>query len=360
MSYSFITYHLNTKLNISIDKMDIDDEMSLSLDQPCQELKSVDIFNTDVISTVKDIYNPIYSKIRIYGDYTKPVFIAKDVQDVLGLKNMHYKDEGAYEWDVEKVKIKIMTKGGPQIILALTEQGLLKAIFHSKSDAAKKFQQFVHVVMMQLRKNGNVTIEEAAIEYKKENERLERIVHGYSVQLDIIQGKVVKLEARDEKREFVMMHQSEELYKSQKRLENARDKTAEEWKSIARRYERKYLKPLIAYVNTPPAEVLDEYPDFNIENYTEWDVDFVDSSEVLVWNVSFAALKKGVAIRKFYVHKEVSLDQIHEALQKMKAAIKKSTGGVYKLYESTLEQLEIVIDDLNRAQERSEGINDFE
>lgn len=114
-----------------------------------------------------EVYDPIFSKVRTFGSIETPLFIAKDVQDALELKDLNYKREDSIFTSKDKVKIKIMTRGGAQDTIAFTEQGLYKAIFHSKTPKALQFQTFVTIVMQKLRTKGHVTMEDATDELKK-------------------------------------------------------------------------------------------------------------------------------------------------------------------------------------------------
>jgi prophage antirepressor-like protein len=336
--------------------MDTDD---MADDQPCQELQTLNIFTPDVIDGVKDLYTPIFEKIRIYGSVDEPVFVAKDVQEALGLKDMNYSREGYFEWGIDKVKIKVKTAAGMRPTIAFTEQGLYRAIWHSKAEMAKQFQKFMTCVMKRLRQTGSVTMEQALADLKALQEKLEKsekTVKAYDIQLDVEHKELMHYKAEHD--ELVMGHQNInlELWKARQRLEHARDPHAGELQDRLQRLMERTGRAIYVMLNDVP-EVHKETYDYNIEHYSEWDEDITDPSEVMVWSVGLTALKTKVTIKKVYVHKSVKLDDIHAALHnyRLEKLDKKGeiAGHYTNMYTISLDQLDIIIDDVNRADEKT-------
>jgi len=336
--------------------MDTDD---MADDQPCQELQTLNIFTPDVIDGVKDLYIPIFEKIRIYGSVDEPVFVAKDVQDALSLKDMNYSREGYYEWGIDKVKIKIKTAAGLRPTIAFTEQGLYRAIWHSKAEMAKQFQKFMTCVMKRLRQTGSVTMEQALSDLKEMKEKLdksEKTVKAYDIQLDVEHKELMHYKAEHD--ELVMGRQQVdmELWKARRRVEYARDPNTSELQERLRRVMARTGRAIVIMLNEVP-EVHRETYDYIYEGYDEWDEDVVDPSEVMVFSVGLAPLKTKVSVKRVYVHKSVKLEDVHTALASCrleKIDRKGEPSGHYtNMYTISLDGIDSVIDELNLRDERA-------
>jgi prophage antirepressor-like protein len=331
------------------------DEMSF-LSQPCKELDKFDIFRPEILDGIKDLYNPLFKSIRIFGTVSDPIFIAKDVQDTLGLKDMNYSRDGLWEWEKEKVKIKIQTSGGAQQVIGLTEQGLYKSIFHSKVEMALKFQTFMTCVMKRLRTTGSVTMEQAIDDFHAKIAWLEAKDKALNMQMEIEHRELVRLRILDERREIIMCDQSVELYKAQERLRNSRDGNIEELRSRLNRTMARTGRPIYIMLSDPPKEHKETHT-YELEEHSEWDSDFMDSSEVYIFSIGLTALKTKVSMKKVYVHKSVKLEDIHQALMRYRLERidrKGDPAGYYtNMYEISLDQLDTVIDGINLADERT-------
>ncbi len=105
---------------------------------------------------------PFHSKqVRIFGTHEKPLFVAKDVCDVLGLGNPSKALLGLD--DDEKGITTSNTPGGNQEMLVVTESGLYSLIFKSRKPEAKAFKRWVtSEVLPAIRRHGRYDIEEQA------------------------------------------------------------------------------------------------------------------------------------------------------------------------------------------------------
>lgn len=100
-------------------------------------------FNSDQFGQLRVVQN----------DDGLPVFVAKDVCNILGITN--YRDAVARLDDDERVSVIVDTLGGKQHTNGITESGLYKLIMVSRKDEAKPFQRWVtHEVLPSIRKNG--------------------------------------------------------------------------------------------------------------------------------------------------------------------------------------------------------------
>jgi prophage antirepressor-like protein len=333
-------------------------------DQPCKDLQPLDVFSTEVLKNAEDalaLYNPIFSRIRIYGTVEYPVFVAKDVQETLELKNLHYKGEDRFEWEEDKIKISIQTRGGSQSVVAFTEHGLYHAIWLSKTPAAKQFQRFMTCIMRRLRMTGVVTMDQAVADLKVENERLEKRLKALDMQMDIEHKTLIHYQFESEK--LNMRHQDDSLalWKAKQAVEHARDPDVYALKDRLERLMRRTGRAIHIMLSEPPKEYGEEGTadhTYVIENYSEGDEDIIDPDEPMIWSIGFQSLKSKVAIKRAYVHKTVKLEDVHDALKTYrleKRDKKGNTVGHYQnMYEITLEQIDGVIDEINRQDEQSQ------
>lgn len=327
------------------------DEMSFTV-QSCKELNTFDIFRPDIIDMVKDLYYPIFEKIRIYGTIEDPVFVAKDVQDALGLKDMNYSRDGLWIWDREKIKIKIQTSGGAQQVIALTEQGLYKSIFHSNVEMALKFQTFITCVMKRLRITGIVNMEQALEDYKRENARLEGRLKAFDMQMEMEHKELMHY--KHEHDHLVLRHQDDNLalWKAKQKIENARDPDVDALKERLERLMRRSGRAVHIMLCDPPKEYQEDY-EYQTDMYSEGDYDVIDPTDPMIWSIGLTVLKTKVSIKTAYVHKTVKLDQIYNALKSYRLVHKKDEIYYQNMYEISLDQIDQVIDQVNRADEQN-------
>lgn len=116
----------------------------------------------------KELYEPIFREIRIFGSKENPLFVTNDVKTLLKLSDFNLSKKGDYVEDLHYKMIDVPTgTGGIRKMNAFTEMGLYKAMFSSKVDIARKFCEYITIVMKQLRLTGIVTLESSYEEYKK-------------------------------------------------------------------------------------------------------------------------------------------------------------------------------------------------
>lgn len=99
---------------------------------------------------------------RVYGDMLNPLFLAKDVADMIEHSDVS-KMVKAVDED-EKVKNNILTPGGEQEAWFLTEAGLYEILFQSRKPIAKAFKKEVKAILKDLRTTGVVITESATDE----------------------------------------------------------------------------------------------------------------------------------------------------------------------------------------------------
>ena len=95
----------------------------------------------------------VEAQVRIIIKDDQPWFVAKDVCNILGIKQATRAVEG-FDED-EKGVINVHTPGGEQKMLAVNESGLYALIFKSRKPEAKKFRKWVtSEVLPAIRKHG--------------------------------------------------------------------------------------------------------------------------------------------------------------------------------------------------------------
>lgn len=98
----------------------------------------------------------------VYGDIDNPLFLAKDVADMIEHSNPRMMLKSVD--DDEKVVSNVYTPGGEQETWFLTEYGLYEVLMQSRKPIAKEFKKEVKAILKQLRKTGVVITEHAAQE----------------------------------------------------------------------------------------------------------------------------------------------------------------------------------------------------
>lgn len=109
--------------------------------------------------------------VRIIIDASQPLFVAKDVCEVLGISK--YRDVVAKLEDDERVSTIVDTLGGKQEMTAITESGLYALIFKSDKPEAKRFRKWVTAeVLPAIRRSGGYGVLSPADEIRYMNQRL--------------------------------------------------------------------------------------------------------------------------------------------------------------------------------------------
>jgi prophage antirepressor-like protein len=103
--------------------------------------------------------------IQVYGTFEEPLFKAKDIGELLGIKNM--RDTISSFNHKQKVVGLTDTLGGQQEVTFLTEQGLYKVLMRSRKKIAEQFQDWVCEVVEEIRKKGKYDLEERLKEHQQ-------------------------------------------------------------------------------------------------------------------------------------------------------------------------------------------------
>lgn len=100
----------------------------------------------------------------VYGTIDNPLFLAKDVAELLGNDTSQLKKMLDKVDDDEKVRNNITTPGGTQETWFVTEYGLYELLMQSRKPVAKQFKKEVKAILKQLRQCGVVITESATPE----------------------------------------------------------------------------------------------------------------------------------------------------------------------------------------------------
>jgi prophage antirepressor-like protein len=114
--------------------------------------------------------------IEIYGTYEEPLFKAKDIGNLLGIKNI---TSTLRDFDKDEVHSMYLIDsiGRKQETNMLTEQGLIKLLMISRKEIAKQFQKWVFDIIKQIRLNGKYELENKLKEKEQELLKYREIVY---------------------------------------------------------------------------------------------------------------------------------------------------------------------------------------
>lgn len=118
-------------------------------------------------------FDPLFSKIRIYGTVEKPLFMAVDVEKLLGISDLNIRHREFFEENIHYTKEKVPTYKGLKESILLTELGLYQALFQSSMPIAYKYCEFIVQVMSSLRTNESISLAGELEKFKRENAKLE-------------------------------------------------------------------------------------------------------------------------------------------------------------------------------------------
>ena len=93
-------------------------------------------------------------KFTVYGTAENPLFLAKEVAEVLNYSESNSSKLTNLVESDEKVRNIITTPGGNQEVWLLTEDGLYEVLFQSRKPIAKEFKKGVKEILKTIRKTG--------------------------------------------------------------------------------------------------------------------------------------------------------------------------------------------------------------
>ena len=89
---------------------------------------------------------------RIYGTIEEPLFLAKDIANLIENSNVSQMLNVVDE--IEKGIYSVDTLGGIQKLWFVSEDGLYEVLMQSRKPIAKEFKKQVKIILKEIRKNG--------------------------------------------------------------------------------------------------------------------------------------------------------------------------------------------------------------
>lgn len=156
-------------------------------------------------------------KFTVYGTVENPLFLAKEVAEVLNYSESNSSKLTNLVESDEKVRNTITTLGGNQEVWFLTEDGLYEVLMQSRKPIAKEFKRGVKEILKSIRKTGGylatkqddtpeeimaraLTIAQATL--AKREERLKQLEAQAEQQQKIIEQKDTKITKLQPKADF--------------------------------------------------------------------------------------------------------------------------------------------------------------
>ena len=99
---------------------------------------------------------------KVYGDIEEPLFLAKDVAEMIENKNVSQMLNSVDE--DEKLLYTLYISGQNREMWFLTEDGLYEVLMQSRKPIAKQFKKEIKAILKQLRRTGVVITESATQE----------------------------------------------------------------------------------------------------------------------------------------------------------------------------------------------------
>lgn len=140
-------------------------------------------YKMDLLKIIDDKFVFLNIQIRVIGSFSEPWFVAKDICDILDIKNTTMALEKLPEnWKVFK---KIETLGGEQEMRVINEAGLYKLVMRSNKPIAETFQHYVcETILPTIRKTGEFRLqqmlEQKTKELEQKSEELEKISNNHN------------------------------------------------------------------------------------------------------------------------------------------------------------------------------------
>jgi len=125
--------------------------------------------------------------IRVYGTCDDPLFKAKDIGDLLEIKNI--RDTISNFNEKQKGVVLTDTPGGKQEVVFLTEQGLYKVLMRSRKKIAEQFQDWVCEVIEEIRRKGKYDLEE---KLKLKDFETQKILEEHQQQLEAKEQELLR------------------------------------------------------------------------------------------------------------------------------------------------------------------------
>ncbi len=127
----------------------------------------------ELIKSIDETFKFDDKVVRVLGTYVNPYFIAKDICNILGLKNITEMLRNIPEkWRSSEI---VNTSGGNQNMILISEPAVYKLIMRSNKKIAQKFQEVVcEEILPSIRRTGEYKMKEIIQQKEEENKLLEK------------------------------------------------------------------------------------------------------------------------------------------------------------------------------------------
>ncbi|ELS01148.1 prophage antirepressor [Xenococcus sp. PCC 7305] len=116
-----------------------------------------------------EIFNFEEQPVRFVGTAEKPLWVGKDICDILSLSK--YRDALARLDSDERELVLLDTPGGKQSVTCINESGMYSLIFDSRKPQAKRLKKWVtSEVLPSIRKTGSYAIAQSSASQSAKNE----------------------------------------------------------------------------------------------------------------------------------------------------------------------------------------------
>lgn len=150
-------------------------------------------------------------KFTVYGTAENPLFLAKEVAEVLNYSESNSSKLTNLVESDEKVRNIITTPGGNQEVWLLTEDGLYEVLFQSRKPIAKEFKKGVKEILKTIRKTGGYI---ATKSDDTPEEIMARALTIAQATLAKREERLKQLEAETEQQQVTIEIQTEEIKKA--------------------------------------------------------------------------------------------------------------------------------------------------
>lgn len=150
-------------------------------------------------------------KFTVYGTAENPLFLAKEVAEVLNYSESNSSKLTNLVESDEKVRNIITTLGGNQEVWFLTEDGLYEVLMQSRKPIAKEFKKGVKEILKSIRKTGGYI---ATKQDDTPEEIMARALTIAQATLAKREERLKQLEAQAEQQQVTIEIQTEEIKKS--------------------------------------------------------------------------------------------------------------------------------------------------
>lgn len=142
----------------------------------------------------------------IYGTSDEPLFLAKDVAELIEHTNSRVMLQSVDE--EEKGVRKVYTLGGEQEMWFLTEDGLYEVLMRSNKPIAKEFKKGVKTILKEIRKNGAYVADNGT---DSEDEMIAKALLAVERRLKIREERIAELEEQNQHSALSLKAKEEEI-----------------------------------------------------------------------------------------------------------------------------------------------------